>query len=165
MKTSILCIRGCVLSTLKKTGRKILRILTNKFSKIHYIISQKNQMRYLLGSKSHWIVGQKSRKFALYYRHVLSKKATLSNVTPFGIKITLAFWSTKSKHCSILQARVKQKSDFQWEHLWHWHLLALKSQLIITQKIRKNAQYYRQVLRKWSISQKIRKNVNIIGAY
>ena len=79
---------GSVLSTYKKTGPKILRILSNKFSKIHYIISQKNQMRYLLGSKSHWIIGQKSRKFALYYRSVLSKKATLSNVTP--------------KHCSIL---------------------------------------------------------------
>ena len=81
-------IRGCVLSTYKKTGPKILRVLTKKCSKIPYIIIQKNQMRYHLGSKSHWIIGQKSRTFAQYYRSVLSKKATLSNVTP--------------KHCSIL---------------------------------------------------------------
>ena len=53
---------------------------------------QRYQMWHLLGSKLQRIIG--SRTFALYYRRVLSDKVTLSNVTTFGIKITLDYWST-----------------------------------------------------------------------
>ena len=64
---------------------------TKKFSKIHNIIRQKNQTWYLLGSKSHWIIGQKCQNVA-QYRCVLIKKTTLSNVIPIGIKITIDNW-------------------------------------------------------------------------
>ena len=78
---------GCKLSTYKKTGRKILRILTKKSQKYTMLSAKKSNVtpfgiKITLDSQS------KSRIFALYYRGVLSKKAPLSNVTPFGIKIT-----------------------------------------------------------------------------
>ena len=57
-------------------------------------------------------------------------------VTTFGIKITIYYRPKKSK----------KKLD----HLWH--LLGSKSNLIIGQKSKDNAQFYRQVLRKFRVS-------------
>ena len=66
---------GSKLSTYKKTVRKILRIWTKKSQKYSNIISRKNQMLHLLGSKSHWIIGQKVKYFLYIIDAFWAKKS------------------------------------------------------------------------------------------
>ena len=120
---------------------------TKKFSKIHYIIRQKNQTWYLLGSKSHWIIGQKRQNVA-QYRCVLIKKTTLSNVTPFGIKITIDNWSKKSKIARYFRHVLSKIATIRGEG---WAFVAPFGIKITIdyqpKKNRKNTQYDRRVLR------------------
>ena len=66
-------------------------------------------MWHLFVSKTYLIIGHIARLYTL----VLSKTANLTNVTPFGIKITFDYRSKKSKSCSILLARFEQKGDYR----------------------------------------------------
>ena len=71
-------------------------------------------MWHLLRSKSHWIIGQKSRTFDIYYGRVFSKKATLSNVTHIFLSKSLLINGQKSPNIAWYRRRfLGEKTTFR----------------------------------------------------